>query len=152
MTGPTVGCIQHACAFAGAFLPQRGATFPHGPGQIDSPKLGDTGQLGTIRFTLDGRETEVSVRDGESLLETLRERLGVRSLKNGCKPQGQCGACVAMIDGRVVTTCAMPTRKVAGKTVATLDGLAAVLGLVEGPLPSCRVVSFMSLMRISHSS
>ena len=78
----------------------------------------------TLAFTLNGRPIEVAVRDDESLLETLRERCGVTSLKDGCAPQGQCGCCVAMVGGKAVTTCAMPATKAAGKDIVTLEGLA----------------------------
>ena len=63
-------------------------------------------------------------RPDETLLETLRERCGVRSLKDGCKPQGQCGCCLALVNGNPKVTCAMPTRALDGKTVLTLEGVA----------------------------
>jgi xanthine dehydrogenase molybdenum-binding subunit len=43
---------------------------------------------------------------GESLLDALRERCGITSLKDGCQPQGQCGCCLALVDGRPLVTCA----------------------------------------------
>ncbi|MBI4878456.1 MAG: selenium-dependent xanthine dehydrogenase [Planctomycetes bacterium] len=79
--------------------------------------------MSTIRFRLNGREVEVSPAPGESLLETLRERLGIRSVKDGCRPQGQCGACLALLDGRPVTTCAMPAVRAEGREVLTIEGL-----------------------------
>ena len=77
----------------------------------------------TIEFRLNGRPVSVTPRAGESLLETLRERCGIRSIKDGCAPQGQCGACLAIVGGRAVTTCAMPVEKAAGKEVLTLEGV-----------------------------
>ena len=77
-----------------------------------------------LRFTLNGSPTEVTPRAGESLLETLRNRCGILSTKDGCSPQGQCGCCLALVGGRAVVTCAMPAEKVAGKEVITLEGLA----------------------------
>ena len=77
----------------------------------------------TVSFTLNGKPVDVEPRADETLLETLRERCGVRSLKDGCAPQGQCGCCLAIVGGKAVTTCANPTAKVAGKDVVTLDGL-----------------------------
>ena len=79
--------------------------------------------MGTIDFTLNGRPVRVEPREGESLLETLRERCGVRSTKDGCSPQGQCGCCLAIVGGRAVTTCAMPAAKAAGQDILTLEGL-----------------------------
>jgi len=77
----------------------------------------------TIEFTLNGRPVTVEPRADESLLETLRERCGIRSTKDGCSPQGQCGCCLAMVGGRAVVTCAMPAAKAAGKEIVTLEGL-----------------------------
>ncbi len=64
-----------------------------------------------------------SVRDDESLLDTLRNRCGIFSTKDGCQPQGQCGACLALIDGHPKTTCAVPAVKADGKEILTLEGL-----------------------------
>ncbi|MAF65613.1 MAG: selenium-dependent xanthine dehydrogenase [Planctomycetes bacterium] len=75
-----------------------------------------------LRFELNGREVEVSPRAGESLLEVLRDRLGVTSVKDGCSPQGQCGCCLALVDARPRVTCALPAERVAGKRVETLEG------------------------------
>jgi len=79
--------------------------------------------VSSIEFRLNGRPVSVTPRAGESLLETLRERCGIRSVKDGCAPQGQCGACLAIVGGRAVTTCAMPVEKAAGKEVLTLEGV-----------------------------
>lgn len=76
-----------------------------------------------VRFVLDGREVEVLVREDETLLETLRDRLGVHTVKDGCSPQGQCGACMALVDGAAKTTCSKTTTKVEGRRVVTLAGL-----------------------------
>ncbi|MBP9947923.1 MAG: 2Fe-2S iron-sulfur cluster binding domain-containing protein, partial [Vicinamibacteria bacterium] len=78
----------------------------------------------TLEFTLNGRPVVVDPRDDESLLETLRDRCGIRSTKDGCSPQGQCGCCLAIVGGRAVTTCAMPASKAAGLEILTLEGLA----------------------------
>src|SRR5581483_5165199 len=76
----------------------------------------------SLEFTLDGRR--VSVEDAEtSLLEVLRDRLGARSPKDGCSPQGQCGCCTVLVDGAPRVACVTPARRVAGRTVTTVDGL-----------------------------
>ncbi len=77
----------------------------------------------TIEFVLNGATHRVEPRHDERFLETLRERCGITSLKDGCSPQGQCGCCVALVDGLPKTTCAMPSRVADGKHVVTLDGL-----------------------------
>ena len=76
-----------------------------------------------VEFSLNGSLVRVEPRAGESLLETLRERCGIRSLKDGCSPQGQCGACVALVDGQAKTTCAMSVESAAGRSILTLEGL-----------------------------
>jgi xanthine dehydrogenase molybdenum-binding subunit len=76
-----------------------------------------------LDFTLNGRPWAVEIRSGESLLETLRTRCGITSTKDGCQPQGQCGCCLALVDGMPKVTCAMPATRVSGKHVTTLEGL-----------------------------
>ena len=76
----------------------------------------------TISFTLNGSPVEVH-RDHPHLLAALREELGVTSAKDGCSPQGQCGCCTVMIDGKVQISCTYPTDKVAGREVLTLEGV-----------------------------
>src|SRR5438445_11580998 len=78
----------------------------------------------TLAFTLDGRAVEVA-DDGATLLEALRDRLGVRSPKDGCAPQGQCGCCTVWVDGAPRVACVTPARRVAGREVTTVDGLPA---------------------------
>ena len=75
-----------------------------------------------LQFTVDGRQVEV-VDNGFSLLAALRGQLGVRSPKAGCNPQGQCGCCTVLVDGSPRVACVTPARRVAGRTITTLDGL-----------------------------
>jgi xanthine dehydrogenase molybdenum-binding subunit len=77
-----------------------------------------------MEFTLDGRTVRVDVAPGTSLLELLREGLGLRTMKDGCAPEGSCGACTVIVDGRAVVSCAQPAERVAGRNVVTLGGLA----------------------------
>ena len=79
--------------------------------------------MSALHLTLNGRPQSLEVREDESLLEVLRERLGIHSTKNGCSPQGQCGACLALVDGMPKVTCALPARKAEGRSVLTLEGL-----------------------------
>ena len=75
-----------------------------------------------IQLTVDGRAVTVE-DDGASLLEVLRDRLGVRSPKDGCSPQGQCGCCTVLVDGAPRVACVTPARRVDGRDIATIDGL-----------------------------
>ncbi len=76
-----------------------------------------------MRFTLNGEPVDVAPRDGQSLLELLREELELRSMKDGCAPEGSCGACTVLIDGRAVVSCAQKATRVEGKHVVTHEGL-----------------------------
>ena len=53
----------------------------------------------------------------------LRDFLGARSPKDGCSPQGQCGCCTVLVDGAPRVACVTPARRVAGRSVTTVDGL-----------------------------
>jgi xanthine dehydrogenase molybdenum-binding subunit len=79
----------------------------------------------TVTFQLNGAPQRVEVAPGESVLEVLRERFKLTSLKDACAPQGQCGCCLALVDGNPKTTCSMPADKVEGKEIWTLEGVAA---------------------------
>jgi aerobic-type carbon monoxide dehydrogenase small subunit (CoxS/CutS family) len=75
----------------------------------------------TVTFTLDG--SEATVPASGSLLDALRDHLGVRSAKDGCSPQGQCGCCTVLVDGSPRVACVTPVSRVAGRAVTTVDGL-----------------------------
>jgi aerobic-type carbon monoxide dehydrogenase small subunit (CoxS/CutS family) len=77
-----------------------------------------------LRFRLDGRDVELDDED-VSLLEAVRDRLGVTAPKDGCSPQGQCGCCTVLVDGQPRVACVTPARRVAGREVTTVDGLPA---------------------------
>ena len=75
-----------------------------------------------ITFTLNGVTTTVS-DEHASLLDALREECKIHSLKDGCAPQGQCGCCTVMVDGRPRVSCVTPLRRIAGCSVETLEGI-----------------------------
>jgi aerobic-type carbon monoxide dehydrogenase small subunit (CoxS/CutS family) len=77
-----------------------------------------------MQFTLNGSQVEVDDA-GATLLDVLRERLGVTSAKDGCSPQGQCGCCTVLVDGAPRVACVTPARRVAGRSVTTVEGLEA---------------------------
>jgi len=76
----------------------------------------------TISFSLNGAPVEVA-DDGCSLLEALRDRLGDRSAKDGCSPQGQCGCCTVLVDGQPRVACVTPLARIRGRAVTTVAGL-----------------------------
>lgn len=75
-----------------------------------------------IRFTLNGDPLEIGVRPEETLVETLRERLGLTGTKQGCD-LGDCGACTVLFDGEPVLSCLMLAADADGHTVLTIEGL-----------------------------
>lgn len=75
-----------------------------------------------ITLRVDGADVEV-LDDGVSLLHVLRDQLGLRTVKDGCSPQGQCGCCTVWVDGAPRISCVTPVRRVAGRAVTTLAGL-----------------------------
>jgi xanthine dehydrogenase small subunit len=75
-----------------------------------------------VAIVVDGRDVEVP-DDGASLLDVLRERLGIHSPKDGCSPQGQCGCCTVLVDGQPRVACVTPARRVRGRSITTLGGL-----------------------------
>ena len=77
-----------------------------------------------MQLVLNGERVSVDPEPGESLLDVLREHFGLRSMKDGCAPEGSCGACTVIVDGRAVVSCAQPASRIAGRTVTTLEGLA----------------------------
>src|SRR5258706_7332126 len=76
-----------------------------------------------ITFKLNGKETEASYEPGMHLLEVLREECGVTSCKNGCAPEGACGCCLVVIDGRPALSCLRKPEQMAGPDITTLEGL-----------------------------
>lgn len=76
-----------------------------------------------IRFTLNGAEVRVETDPKRSALRVLRDDLGHTTLKPGCDPQGICGSCCALVDGKPRLTCTLPVKSVGGKSVTTQDGL-----------------------------
>ncbi len=80
--------------------------------------------MSQIEFKLNGKLVKISHSDpGVNALTLLRDYLGVISPKNGCSPQGQCGACTVLIDGKAMMICTRPAEFLDGKEVTTLEGL-----------------------------
>jgi carbon-monoxide dehydrogenase small subunit len=77
-----------------------------------------------MRLTVNGLEREVSVPPLETLLNVLRDELGITSPKAGCQ-QGGCGACTVLVDGEPRRSCLMPVVAVDGAAVTTVEALGA---------------------------
>jgi aerobic-type carbon monoxide dehydrogenase small subunit (CoxS/CutS family) len=78
----------------------------------------------TERLTLDvnGGEVVVEVPADEALVHTLRDRLGLRSVRPTCG-LGICGTCTVQLDGAVVSSCLLLSVQVAGRSIRTSEGL-----------------------------
>ncbi|MBD3853952.1 MAG: selenium-dependent xanthine dehydrogenase, partial [Acidobacteria bacterium] len=76
-----------------------------------------------VSFTLNGKAITASYEEGEHFLGVLRERCGVTSVKDGCAPEGVCGCCTVLLDGKPALACLTNPQKVEGREVVTLEGL-----------------------------
>src|SRR5262245_16032908 len=81
--------------------------------------------LRQLSATVNGEPVQLDLPAGEdlTLLDVLRDFLGITSPKNGCQPQAQCGCCTVLLDGKPVLSCALAPEKASGKTITTLEGL-----------------------------
>lgn len=77
----------------------------------------------TLTFAVNGQQRTVNTDPRRSLLDVLREDLGLTGTKYGCG-EGACGACSVLVEGEVVRSCLTPAAEVAGKAVTTIEGLA----------------------------
>jgi carbon-monoxide dehydrogenase small subunit len=76
----------------------------------------------TIRFTLNGKETVLVTDPNQILLWVLRNDLGLTGTKFGCGI-GFCGACTVLLDNEPVRSCMIPVGDIAGRSLATIEGL-----------------------------
>jgi carbon-monoxide dehydrogenase small subunit len=76
----------------------------------------------TLRFTLNGKKTEVLIDPTQNLLWVLRNHFGLTGTKYGCG-MGFCGACTILIDNEPMRSCMLPVGDMAGKKVVTIEGL-----------------------------
>lgn len=80
------------------------------------------GMLNIVHMTVNGKEVELAVDPRESLLETLRNRLGLTSVKKGCEV-GECGACTVLVDGEAIDSCIYLTLWAEGRHIMTVEGI-----------------------------
>ena len=86
-----------------------------------------------IQLTINGETRHLGVAPWTSLLDLMREHLGLTGSKKGCD-HGQCGACVMLVDGKRVNSCLVLAATVDGSNVTTIEGLARSAGLPDGAL------------------
>ena len=73
-------------------------------------------------FIVNGRNVRLFLKGSETLLECLRENLGLTGTKRGCD-DGDCGACTVLVDGLPVNACLVLTSEMSGKNITTIEGL-----------------------------
>jgi xanthine dehydrogenase YagT iron-sulfur-binding subunit len=89
------------------------------------PRLGERGpRAGTVVLSVNGEAQELRIEPRVSLLDALREHLGLTGSKKGCD-QGTCGACTVWVDGRRVLACLTLAVTCEGREVTTIEGLSA---------------------------
>ena len=91
--------------------------------QRQSLDIADPGSI-PVAFVVNGVEREIVVAPWTTLLDALRENLGLMGTKKGCD-HGQCGACTVLVNGRRINSCLALAVMKGGATVTTIEGLAA---------------------------
>jgi carbon-monoxide dehydrogenase small subunit len=84
-----------------------------------------------IRLTINKDPYEVFIEPSESLLQVIRDKVGLKGTKNGCNV-GECGACTVLFDGEAIRSCLMLAVAAEDKEITTIEGLAT--GHVLHPL------------------
>lgn len=76
-----------------------------------------------LQCTVNGQPAEVDVEPDETLLTTLRDRLGLTGTKGSCL-EGECGSCTVIVDDQAVNSCLVLSAQMQGRRVETIEGLA----------------------------
>ena len=84
---------------------------------------GESKQKAHIKFVLNGEMAEVAFAPHKTLLEVLREDLGLTGTKHGCE-LGECGTCAVLVDGRSILSCLALGLDMEGREVLTIEGMA----------------------------
>ena len=90
---------------------------------VESPEAQDPTLPVSVTLKINGTNTPLTIDARTTLLDALREHLGLTGSKKGCD-HGQCGACTVMIDGKRVLSCLTLALAAQGQQVLTIEGLA----------------------------
>ena len=82
---------------------------------------------------MNGRLESVELAEFESLLQLLRDHLGLTGTKNACE-QGECGSCSVFLDGVLVCSCLVGAGQAEGRAVTTIEGISDGAVLERGPV------------------
>jgi xanthine dehydrogenase YagT iron-sulfur-binding subunit len=95
------------------------AASPKPPPGVEGPPVAPV----AVKLHVNGQEHALSLEPRVTLLDALRENLGLSGTKKGCD-MGQCGACTVLVDGRRVNSCLTLAVMQRGKAITTIEGLA----------------------------
>ncbi len=80
-----------------------------------------------ISFILNGEKVRTEIESNLTVLQLLREKLGLTGTKEGCS-MGECGACTVLLDGTSINSCIFPALELEGRSLVTIEGLAVETG------------------------
>lgn len=83
-----------------------------------------------LEMNVNGEEVRLEVDGLRSLVDVLRDDIGLTGTKVGCR-EGECGACTVLLDGKSVNSCLIPAMKAHGCSIVTIEGV----GTVDSPHP-----------------
>lgn len=93
-----------------------------------------------IKFILNGKQIEKDVEPFKTLVDFLREDMGLTGVKKGCEI-GECGACTVLINNKAVSSCMVLTGQVEGTKIITIEGVSdEVLNPLKQKMLSCGAV------------
>jgi len=81
-----------------------------------------------VKFQVNNINKELLVEPWETLLEALRDNIGLTGTKEGCS-NGNCGACTVLLEGKAIVSCCTLAVEMEGQAVTTIEGLASTDGL-----------------------
>ena len=81
-----------------------------------------------VSTTINDNQVDFLCESRQSLLEVLRDVLGMTGTKEGCN-DGNCGACTVLMDGRIVNSCLVLAVEAEGRDISTIEGMASPEGL-----------------------
>ena len=93
------------------------------PAEAQISRNASQGAKLSVGFAVNRRQYQLDLDPRSTLLDTLRETIGLTGSKKGCD-QGQCGACTVLVDGQRVLSCLTLAATVQGRQVTTIEGLA----------------------------
>jgi xanthine dehydrogenase YagT iron-sulfur-binding subunit len=118
------GFIGSAAALAAASVLREGPAAEPGSGTSVVSNAADGAQPKSVRLVVNGRPHDLSIEPRVTLLDALRDYIGMTGTKKGCD-RGQCGACTVLVDGRRINSCLTLAIMHEGAQVTTVEGLAA---------------------------